>query len=226
MTAMLSLIADTVNGEQTFDAQVDHLIIAGWTGRDEASVQAHIRELELLGVRPPRTTPIFYRAASSLLTTQSAIEVSGDASSGEAEVVMLVLPSGEWIAVGSDHTDRELEKTNVTFSKQLCAKPLGRHVWRYEAVADHWDELILRSYAISGGQRRLYQEASVSRLRHPKDLLRLAGPLVAGTALFCGTVPVIGEIGWADEFEVELDDPIRRSRISHRYIVSALPVES
>jgi hypothetical protein len=222
---MLSLIADTPNGERAFDAQIVRLIIAGWTGRNQAAVLAHIRELELLGVRPPRTTPIFYRAACGLLTTQSAIEVSGDASSGEAEVVMLILPGGEWIAVGSDHTDRELEKTGVTFSKQLCAKPLGRHVWPFEAVADHWDELILRSYATCGGQRRLYQEASVARLRHPKDLLGAVGPLAAGTALFCGTVPVMGKIGWADEFEVELEDPVLRRRLSHRYTVSALPVE-
>jgi len=225
MSAMLSLAADTPNGEKALSTRIDHLVIAGWTGRDQAAVLAHVRELELLGVRPPRTTPIFYRAASALLTTQAAIEVSGDASSGEAEAVMLILPDGEWIAVGSDHTDRELEKTSVTFSKQLCAKPLGRHVWPYEAVANHWDELMLRSYAIAGGRRRLYQEAPISRLRHPKDLLGAAGPIAAGTAMFCGTVPVIGEIGWADEFEVELEDPVRRRRIGHRYTVCALPVE-
>ena len=225
MKAALSLIVETSNGELALDAEIDHLIIAGWTGRDQAAVLAHIRELELLGVRPPKTTPIFYRAACALLTTQSAIQVSGDASSGEAEVVMLILPDGEWIAVGSDHTDRELEKTGVTFSKQLCAKPLGRRIWRFEDVADHWDELILRSYATRGGQRRLYQEAPVSRLRHPKDLLGAIGPLAAGTAMFCGTVPVKGEIGWADEFEVELEDPVLRRGLSHRYTVSALPVE-
>jgi len=225
MKAMLSLVADTPNGERTFDAEIDRLIIAGWTGRDQAAVLAHVRELELLGVRPPKTTPIFYRAACGLLTTQSAIEVSGDASSGEAEVVMLILPDGEWIAVGSDHTDRELEKTGVTFSKQLCAKPLGRRAWRFGDVADHWDELILRSYATCGSQRRLYQEASVARLRHPKDLLGAVGPLAAGTAMFCGTVPVMGGIGWADEFAVELEDPVLRRRLSHRYTVCALPVE-
>jgi hypothetical protein len=127
--------------------------------------------------------------------------------------------------VGSDHTDRELEKTGVTFSKQLCAKPFGSRVWAYEEVADHWDELVLRSYATSGGVRRLYQEAPVSRLRHPKDLLEAAGPLAPGTAMFCGTVPALGGIDWADEFEVELEDPVQRRRLNHRYRVCALPVE-
>src|SRR5579862_2224452 len=72
MSATLSLTAETPHGAQAFEARIDRLVIAGWTGRDRAAVLAHIRELELLGVRPPRTTPIFYRAAATLLTTQSA----------------------------------------------------------------------------------------------------------------------------------------------------------
>jgi hypothetical protein len=225
VSALLSLIADLPDGERAFEARVDQLVIAGWTGRDPAAVQAHIRELEALGVRPPRTTPIFYRAASSLLTTQAAIQVSGDASTGEAEAVLLILPDGEWIGLGSDHTDRELEKTGVTISKQACAKPLGRHVWPYAIVAGHWDSLILRSFAVAGSERRLYQEAPVSQLRHPKDLQSAGGAVATGTAMFCGTVPVKGEIGWADQLELELEDPIRRCKLTHRYAICALPIE-
>jgi len=36
---------------------VSQLVIAGWTGRDEAALRKHIRELEDIGVKPPRTTP-------------------------------------------------------------------------------------------------------------------------------------------------------------------------
>ncbi|MBV9361032.1 MAG: DUF2848 family protein, partial [Betaproteobacteria bacterium] len=52
------------------------LVIAGWTGRDEAALKKHIRELEEIGVKPPKTTPIFYRVSADLLTFSSAIQVS------------------------------------------------------------------------------------------------------------------------------------------------------
>ena len=62
---------------------VRELVIAGWTGRDAAALQKHIRELEDIGVKPPRTTPIFYRVAANLFTHAEAIQVSGPDTSGE-----------------------------------------------------------------------------------------------------------------------------------------------
>ena len=100
---------------------VDQLIIAGWTGRDEAALRRHIRELEELGVKPPKTTPIFYRVAAHLLTHASEIQVSGPDTSGEVEFVLLAKPDGLWVTVGSDHTDRKAETIGVSLSKQLCA---------------------------------------------------------------------------------------------------------
>jgi hypothetical protein len=44
--------------------QANNLVIAGWTGRDEVALKKHIRELEEIGVRPPKTTPIFYRVSA------------------------------------------------------------------------------------------------------------------------------------------------------------------
>jgi len=57
--------------------EITSLVIAGWTGRDEAALKKHIRELEVLGVKPPKSTPVFYRVSASLLTCEDAIEVSG-----------------------------------------------------------------------------------------------------------------------------------------------------
>ncbi|HEX7217928.1 MAG TPA: DUF2848 family protein, partial [Burkholderiales bacterium] len=48
--------------------QPSELVIAGWTGRDEAALRKHLRELEEIGVKPPKTTPIFYRVAATLFT--------------------------------------------------------------------------------------------------------------------------------------------------------------
>ena len=205
---------------------VDSLVIAGWAGRDAAAVERHIRELEALGVTRPRATPTFYRVAASLLATAPAIEVAGTGSTGEAEAVLFSLPDGLWVGVGSDHTDRTVEAMGVTWSKQICAKPVGRELWRLDDVAPHWDRLVLRSRARQGGEWRLYQEGSMAALRPPLELAGLHGaPLPPGHAMFCGTPPVIGPIAWADLFEVELEDPALGRRLVHRYAVTALPLE-
>src|SRR6476620_5544395 len=152
---------------------VNELVIAGWTGRDEAALRKHIRELEEVGVKPPKTTPIFYRVSADLLTQASAIQVSGPDTSGEVEFVLLAKPDGLWVTVGSDHTDRKAETIGVSLSKQLCAKPISREVWRLEDVAAHWDRLILRSNVGTEGRRRLYQEGPVAGMRPPTELFQL-----------------------------------------------------
>lgn len=210
------------SGPQARD--VDRLIIAGWTGRDREAMEAHIRELEALGVRRPATTPVYYRASAALLTTEGRIEVLGTASSGEAEAVVFVFDDGLWLGVGSDHTDREVETYRISVSKQMCAKPIGPDLWPLDDVADHWDELILRSWAVDDDGRRPYQEGRCATMTHPHDLLAGYGEVGAGTAMFCGTHPVIGEIRHASAFELELEDPVLGRRLSHRYEVESLPI--
>ena len=103
---------------ETLDLRtVRELVIAGWTGRDVVALEKHIRELEAIGVKRPKTTPIFYRVAAALLTSDNAIEVLGDQSSGEAECVVYSLDDGLFVGVGSDHTDRKAEAVGVSLSK-------------------------------------------------------------------------------------------------------------
>jgi hypothetical protein len=216
-----------LSGERELDVrEVRHLIIAGWTGRDTVALERHIAELEKLGVRRPATTPIFYHVAASLLTTQDSIEVLGEHSSGEVECVVHALGDGMWVGVGSDHTDRKAETMGISLSKQLCAKPVSRELWRYDDIASHWDRLVIRSFVRSNGERRLYQEGPVRALRPPAELIRMfAGDdrLPAGSAMFCGTLAVHGAIEPAEHFEMELDDPVLGRRIAHRYSITALP---
>jgi len=206
--------------------RVRELVIAGWTGRDIAALEKHIRELEAIGVKRPKTTPIFYRVAASLLTTDGAIEVLGNYSSGEVECVAYSFDDGVWIGLGSDHTDRKAEAVGVSLSKQMCAKPVSRDIWRFEDVAPHWDALTLRSYVGVNGERRLYQEGSVAAMRPLPELFRLYGreeQLPAGTAMFCGTLAVHGGIAPSEKFEMELDDPVLRRKVTHSYRVHVLP---
>jgi len=207
---------------------VEHLVIAGWTGRDRAAMEAHIEELAALGVPRPPATPMFYRVAASLLTTADAIQVSGRATSGEVEPVVVADEDGPWVTVGSDHTDREAETHGITMAKQLCAKPIAPVLWRLGDVADHWDALVVRAHATVEGVRRLYQEGPVSVIRTPADLIaRYTGghpTLPAGTAMFCGTMAVPGGIAPADVFEIEIDDPVLERTIRHAYRIEPLPV--
>ena len=199
---------------------VDELVIAGWTGRDEAALRNHIRELEELGVKPPKSTPIFYRVAADLLTTGNEIQVSGPDTSGEVEFVLLAKRDGLWVTVGSDHTDRKAETIGVSLSKQLCAKPIAKDAWRYDDVKDHWERLLLRSWA----DGELYQEGPVTAMRSPEDLLSRY-PLKAGWVMFCGTLAAKGGIRPAKVFRMELEDPVRSRKLAHEYRITVLPVE-
>ena len=228
-SATLEFTARSGGRAAAFAADIRELVIAGWTGRDEAAMEAHIRELEALGVARPKRTPIFYRVAAALLTTDREIQVPGHDSSGEAEAVLLRLDDGLWLGVGSDHTDRRIETVSVTASKQMCGKPVGPELWRFEDVEDHWDALVLRSFVTVGGKRRAYQEGRAATMRHPRDLVALyrdgEADLSPGTAMFCGTIPVIGAFESGELFEIELVDPVLERRLSARYAVKFLPVE-
>jgi 2-keto-4-pentenoate hydratase/2-oxohepta-3-ene-1,7-dioic acid hydratase in catechol pathway len=206
---------------------VQRLIIAGWTGRDKDAVQHHIEELQAIGVKPPASVPCFYPLAASLLTTADVLEVPRDDSSGEIEVVLLQAADALYVGVGSDHTDRKVEAYDVTVSKQMCDKPVGKEVWRFDDVADHWDSLEMRCWRVRDGKRSLYQEGKVTRLLDPRELIRrLTGEaaLPPGTAMFCGTQAVIGELGHGEAFEVELHDPVRNLTLRHAYRVQSLAV--
>jgi len=218
-----------VPSERKLDvASINKLVIAGWTGRNVAALEAHIKELEAIGVKRPKTVPIFYRVARSLLSTADTIEVMADKSSGEVEFVLYALDDGLWVGIGSDHTDRKAETIGVTLSKQMCAKPVGTTLWRYDDVKPHWDRLVLRSYVPDGSGRRLYQEGPVTAMRAPEELIKLytgGDRLEPGTAMFCGTFAVHGEISYSGTFDMELEDPVLGRKITHGYRIVQLPDE-
>jgi hypothetical protein len=200
--------------------QPTELVIAGWTGRDEQALRKHIRELEEIGVKPPKTTPIFYRVSSNLFCSSTEIQVSGPDTSGEVEFVLIQEGNRLNVAVGSDHTDRKAETIGVSLSKQLCAKPVSIEMWPYAEVRMHWERLVLRSWA----DGELYQEGSVAAMRSPEDLLGRY-PLKPGWAMFCGTLAARGGIRPAQRFRMELEDPVLKRKLEHQYAIKVLPVE-
>jgi hypothetical protein len=215
------------NGLTRRNVSIDHLVIAGWTGRDRAAVEKHIAELGAIGVKPPATTPIFYRASAARLTIADSIEVLGEASSGEAEFVLLQHDGRLWVGTGSDHTDREVETYGVSVSKQMCDKPIAPEFWPMVEVAPHWDRLMLRAHISEQGKRVLYQEGPVTAMLDPLELIgkyRGKAGLEDGTLMFCGTLSARGGVRPSEVFEVELDDPVLGRKIQHRYRIGTMPV--
>jgi hypothetical protein len=216
------------NGNSTSrDVVIDDAVVAGWTGRDAAAVEKHIRELESIGVKRPASTPIFYRVSAARLTTDAEIEVVGDTSGGEVEFVLLQHGGRLWVGTGSDHTDRAVETYGVTVSKQMCDKPLAPVFWAFDEVVPHWDKLILRAHVTEGGARVLYQEGTVAAMLSPADLLsRYAkdGRLADNTLMFCGTLAAKGGVRPTTQFAFELADPVKQRKITHAYAARSLPI--
>lgn len=207
---------------------LDRCINAGYTGRDEAAVQAHIEELEEDGIAPPERVPTFYQLASyTLCVDPGTISVVGGDTSGEAEFGLL--PTGDecYVVAASDQTDRELETQSIQLSKQVAPNVISKNAWRYSAVEAHWDEIELRAWNTIEGERTLYQETTLASILEPEELLsevedRFGGPLY-GSAILSGTVATVsGDVRPGSRFEVELVDPVLDRSIDVGYDVNQL----
>ena len=206
---------------------IDQAVIAGWTGRDPVARDKHIAELEAIGIARLATTPIYYRCSARRITLEDRIEVSGGDSSGEVEFVLIGWQGRIFVGCGSDHTDRKVEAYSVTVSKQMCDKPVASVLWELEDVIAHWDKMILRSWAVIGGERVLYQEGTLDAMLPVKELIERGfggKDLPDGCAMFGGTFAAKGGIRPADRFEFELEDPVLKRKISHGYDVVPMPV--
>jgi hypothetical protein len=224
---VLSFDLDALQGKTRISVEPTALIVAGWTGRDEAALRHHIEELAAIGVPRPSSIPVFYRNSMSNLTQSPVLEVLGPDTSGEVEPVIVALGDQLFLTIGSDHTDRKAETQGIALSKQLCAKPIGHHLWPLEDVAGHWDRLRLRSFAVIDGTRVTYQDGTLAGMRRPDDLIARCGSRLApGTVMFCGTLGAIGGIRPASRFEMELEDPVLGRTLRHAYAIDVLAVVS
>jgi hypothetical protein len=178
---------------ETLSLTPARLIVAGYTGRDEAAVAAHIAELAEIGVPPPASVPEFYDLDPALLTTDPVVSVAGPATSGEVEPVIVRQHGRYYLAIGSDHTDREMEKDGIARSKAACPKPLGRQVVPLpdDLAGFDWDA-VLASSQVDG---QAYQHGRLTALRRPDDLLARLAVAVPGAdgdlVLFGGTLPLL-----------------------------------
>ena len=223
----LTFTVDAQDTTTPLTLPIDQLVIAGWTGRDPVARDSHIAELEALGIARPASTPIYYRVSARRLTLEDEIEVCGAESSGEVEFVLIGWQGRIFVGCGSDHTDRKVESYGVTVSKQMCDKPIASVLWEIEDVIGHWDRMVLRSHAVIGGKRELYQEGTLEAMLPVDALIKRGfdgGRLPDGCAMFGGTFAAKGGIRPASRFEFALEDPVLKRTIRHAYDVITLPV--
>ena len=208
---------------KAIDLQIKQVFVAGWTGRNRAAVDHHIEELAALGITPPSQVPLYYRVSNGLLTQSSQIDVLGKSTSGEVEPLIIQQGANLWIGLASDHTDRELEAYSVAASKQACPKPVSPELWEYEVVKDHLDSLMLRCSIKESGQWIVYQEGSLENISLLSELISDSG-LGENDAMLCGTLSAIDGVRPANDYMMELVDPVLDRTIQLSYSVTLLPI--
>lgn len=212
--------------DEKIECLIDRLVLAGWVGRDKASLQSHIDELAREGVPAPTRTPIYMNFSPSLICTEGPVNVISGETSGEVEAVLIKSDGQAFLGVGSDHTDRGFEKYSVPASKHLYAKVLAEKVWPLEEVKDHMNQLILRSYAINDGKRELYQEGDLGTILTPLEVFeQLPGddlPL-DNICVMGGTISAVSGIVYSQGFAFEMEDPVKGRKIGGEYKVKILP---
>jgi len=223
----IHFILEKKNAEpKIVEYEAKKLLIGGFTGRDKKAIADHIEELKNKGIQIdlPQKIPMFFKVSPYILTTENMIEVPCNETSGEVEYVILTGEDGKiYITIGSDHTDRGLERVSVYKSKWVCPKILNEKIWCYDDLRGHWDKIEMRSFIFENGKKELYQSAKLETLLRPEEILKEAGYHGEnGWVVYSGTVPTLKGVVYSRGFEVNLFDPVLNRRITHLYIVNVL----
>ncbi|MEV4996794.1 DUF2848 domain-containing protein [Streptomyces niveus] len=212
----------------TRSTEVVQVLNAGYAGRSQADVAAHVAELAELGVPAPSVTPALYPVSPYLAQHTERVSVQHGRTSGEAEWALVVDSEGELLLTAAcDHTDRELEVHGVAWSKNASPDVLARRAWRLADVEERLDDLALRAWVTHDGRETLIQNGTLAELLTPgywADVLRERGDLVPGTVLISGTIPMTeGVDQFAERWRVELSDPATGDVIDLAYDVVRMP---
>lgn len=217
-------------GGTTIGAPVTAGYNAGYTGRDQQSVQAHIAELAEQGIGAPGTVPTLFSVPSYMNLQTDSVQVGHPRTSGEVEWALI--HGGDehpdLLTVASDHTDRVLEAHDMTSAKQIAPNVLADRAWRLEDLSSDLDDIVMRSRVRHDGRWTLLQEGTIGDLISPlewKERLTESGRLQSGVVILGGTLPMIEpDHQFADRWEVSLQRPngdtISRSYDIHRMVAS------
>jgi hypothetical protein len=144
------------------------------------------------------------------------------------EYVLCIVTEDEvYVGLGSDHTDRHLEESDIPRAKQICPNLMSRTVWPLEEVESHWDDLFMSAYVVKDGEEIRYQEGRLGLLLNPAELMafvksKIPGPL-EGLVIFSGTMGMLtGEFVFGEKFSAQLIDEKLSRRLDISYDVKPL----
>jgi hypothetical protein len=219
---------ESKQGRRQLAFNYSRMINAGYVGKNQEEVRRHIEELAAKGIQGPKSIPVLFPVVCHALTTGSMIEVYGNETSGEVEYVLCVVSEDEvYVGLGSDHTDRHLEETDIPRSKQICPNLMSRTVWPLGEVEEHWDDLLISASVVKNAEAILYQEGRLGLLLNPAELMafvktKISGPL-QNLIIFSGTMGTLtGEFVFGESFEAKLIDEKTNRRLEISYDVRPL----
>ncbi len=204
------------------------MINAGYVGRDQDVVRKYVAELQAKGIPAPKSTPALFPVNPRALIINEDIEVYGIQTAGEVEYVLLIEDAQTiYVGMGSDHTDRLLEETDIPRSKQICPNVMCPTVWPLADIEQHWDELTFDSQVIKDGKTVANQDGRLATILDPTALMAFTrtkvGDNLDGTLIFSGTVGTIsGQYIYGERFIAGLHDPVLKRSLSVNYGVHPL----
>ncbi|QNQ89264.1 DUF2848 domain-containing protein [Corynebacterium poyangense] len=189
---------------------VRNLFNAGYAGKNQEEVQAHIKELAALGVPAPSTSPTLYPVSPYLAQQTTQIPVQHGRTSGEAEWALIIDDLGEeFLTVACDHTDRALETKGVAWSKNASPDVLGSTAFPLKDLPEDLSEISLKAWV--GKDEVLIQDSDASALLSPDywlQVLKERGEHLPGTILLSGTIVMLEGIDqFSDRWRVDLTVP-------------------
>jgi hypothetical protein len=224
----LELVLESKQERRELAFRYSRLVNAGYVGKNQEEVRRHIDELAAKGIPGPKSIPVLYPVVCSALSLEPAIEVYGHETSGEVEYVLCVITENEvYVGLGSDHTDRHLEETDIPRSKQICPNIMSRKVWPLAEIENHWDDLLITASVLNNGKDNCYQEGRLGLLLNPAELMsfvksKISGPL-ENLIIFSGTLGTLtGEFVFGQKFSAALIDEKLNRRLEVSYDIRPL----
>ncbi len=212
---------------------------AGMCSRDREAVKATLEARRRDGLSWTEKPYWTYRLSPYLLTTEGVTEVQGALTGGEVEAVAVFVDGDEFVGVGSDQCDREMDTLFLEKPKQMCPHSLSPTVWRLDDVGDHWDEIQLESQVRVGKTVVDVQRFTLSELVPLETWIEKCGLREGSgaTVFYSGTGSTVPELheqlerlglpeetasGVGDEYLMRMFDPVLDREIRHSYVVNVL----
>ena len=154
------------------------------------------------------------RITNDRLTTSPEIQVLGDDTIAQAAILLTAAGAGMLIGIASNH------KSIYQENPQLFSKPISRQVWRFQQVADHWENLLLK---LTGEKGEIIQIGKLAEFAPIDEIITLIASnhssLEKGAAVLCVGLPIIKSGKPSSSYSLKLSDEEKNQVLELNYQV-------